>query len=165
MNAPEQRFKADLPLDAVCMDILHQSRSRALVFWDQEGFSLFPIEAVQKTGKLPVAAVRSDELAGQFKEKGWLGPVTRSDFTDFVDRLKVISNKKGFDTVLVLDHNPAAVRQALGAAAVFGKVHLLVKPAGKVTVDLHSTINFKSLAVYGHARGQVDYSATSSMPS
>lgn len=149
MIAPEKRAVEKTSLEAVCEEILDRSRGRSLLFLGGGNFSLFSSRVVVKNAPPPIAAVRGNDPAGNLKKKGWSGPIIRSDLPDFVDRLKVISNEKGFETILVLEKDPAAVRQALGAAAVFGKVHLLMKPAGPVSADLHSTINFKSLQVSG----------------
>lgn len=67
----------------------------------------------------------------------------------FVDRMKILTGGRGFENVIVLSRDPAAVRQALGAAAVFGDVYLLLPPSGKVAVDLTATVNFKSLRIHG----------------
>lgn len=67
----------------------------------------------------------------------------------FVDRLKMETRGEGFRTVLVASVQGDAVRRALGAASVFGRVLLLMLPGDPIQADLHSTINYKSLSVEG----------------
>ena len=117
-----------------------------LVFLDAEGLSAFPMEDVCRGKVSPVLAVRTEELAECLSGQE---QVLRSDQPDFVDRLKLLSEGKGFPLILVLDRDPAAVRQALGAAKVLGTVYLGIILSGPVTVDLHTTINYKSLVVKG----------------
>jgi len=65
----------------------------------------------------------------------------------FINRLKLMTEGKGFEKILVIDPDPEALRRALGAAGVFGEVILAVGPSGPVTCDLQDTINYKSLRV------------------
>ncbi len=67
----------------------------------------------------------------------------------FVDRLKMETRGEGFRTVMVATARGEAVREALGAAAVFGHVLLLITAKDLARADLHSTINYKSLNVTG----------------
>lgn len=76
----------------------------------------------------------------------------------FVDRLKMETRGEGFGTVLVASARAEAVRKALGAARVLGCVSLLSPTRASVRIDLHSTVNYKSLDV----QGADVFSATSS---
>ncbi len=73
--------------------------------------------------------------------------IIRGDDPACIDHLKIRSDGQGYDVVIVWDSHPAAVRLALGAAAPFGEVYFCYTPRGKVNVDLHSTINYKSLRI------------------
>ncbi len=117
-----------------------------LVFLDEEGLAHLPSREAASL----MLAVRTEELALRLAGKG---TVLRADRPDFTDRLKLLTGGKGFPEVLVLDRDPEAVRQALGAAGVFGVIRLFFEPSGPVTADLHTTINYKSLTVQGSGFG------------
>jgi len=114
-----------------------------LVFLDGEGLEEFPREG---NSGAAVLAVRTETLAARLSGSG---TVLRADLPDFTDRLKLLTGENGFPEVLILDRDPEAIRQALGAASVFGVVRLFFEPSGPVTADLHTTINYKSLTVQG----------------
>lgn len=80
--------------------------------------------------------------------------VLTSTSIDFIDRVKIITNGKGFPEVVILSRSPLAVKQALGVAGVFGTVHLFFAPDDIVKTDLHNTINYKSLKVKGYTLTQ-----------
>lgn len=77
------------------------------------------------------------------------GEVLEGSDPGFVDRLKMATEGKGFETVLVASRRGLSIRMALGAAGVLGRVFLLLPASEPARVDLHSTINYKGLTVEG----------------
>jgi len=67
----------------------------------------------------------------------------------FIDKIKIITKGSGFHRVLVMNDDPLSVKQALGAAALFGDIYLLLPISQEVVIDLTATINFKSLRIHG----------------
>jgi len=121
--------------------------SSGLVLLGEEESAQFPFEppAGPGTGLVFVAAGPRAETAARTNLPG--AAIFRRDDPACIDNLKIRSDGRGYAVIIVWDSDPAAVRLALGAAAVLGEVFLYFSPRGKVSVDLHSTINYKSLRI------------------
>jgi threonine dehydrogenase-like Zn-dependent dehydrogenase len=75
------------------------------------------------------------------------GIVLEESDPGFTDRLKIETQGAGFPLVLAATTAGASIMKALGSASVLGRVFLLIPPGEPARVDLHSTINYKSLKV------------------
>ena len=126
---------------------LHQKTGLGLVLLGEGGVSEFPFELVSKLISDLTFVAEGPKSENAIREKLHDATVFRRDDQACIDHLKIRSDGRGYDIVIVWDSAPAAVRMALGAAAVLGEVLLYFSPRGKVSADLHSTINYKSLRV------------------
>jgi NADPH:quinone reductase-like Zn-dependent oxidoreductase len=77
------------------------------------------------------------------------GIVLEESDPGFTDRLKIETQGAGFPLVLAATTAGASIMKALGSASVLGRVFLLLPAREPARVDLHSTINYKSLTVEG----------------
>jgi len=119
----------------------------ALVLLGEKEAADFPFDllAGQEAAITFVAAGGEEERI--VREKLPAVSVSRRDDPSCIDHLKIRTGGRGYDIVIVWDSDPAAVRMALGAAAVLAEVVLFFVPRRKVVADLHSTINYKGLKI------------------
>ena len=113
----------------------------------EEGFSSSLIAVFSKGQE--EKSNRSEDRAEDSNLSLEKGIIVSAENVDFIERLKLLTAGNGFPLVIVATARPEAIRLALGCAAVFGRIYLLSAPSGPVRVDLHSTINYKSLIVKG----------------
>ena len=150
LSEPDKKDRWGEPVSSI-LGLLKASKNIPLIFLDQKGIELLPFSE-EVMSRIPlIFAVRGNVNLPHVISASKDMVILQADQADFVDRLRDLSKGEGFPTVIVLDKNPHAIRQALGAAGVLGSVHLYLIPEGLPEVDLNTTINYKSLVVYGHS--------------
>jgi len=129
---------------------LETDRKTDTILFLKDGFSeiILPLIAEREKDSVYIALsgrdVNNIKLI-KFASNRLLNPTA----IDFIDKVKIITQGKGFCRVLVIDDNPVTVKRALGVAAVLGDIYLLLPVPDEVTANLTATINFKSLRVHG----------------
>ena len=130
--------------------LFETDRETNTILFLQPGLSEIILPAVNEGGNcslyiaIPGITDNMDEL--DYPSERFLDPLS----VDFIDKIKIITKGSGFHRVLLMNDDPSSVKQALGAAALFGDIYLLLPVTKNVVIDLTVTINFKSLRIYSN---------------
>ena len=125
-----------------------------IIFLGKEDISRLTEISEIRVGSLFIAVsnpAQSEKLNKQISEN----QILNYEALDFIDRVKILTDQKGFENVIVIDSSPGAIKLALGVAGVFATIYLFTMPSASVIADLHNTIHYKSLKVIGCRPGNV----------
>ncbi len=134
---------------------LHGIRTAEL----QIGMNVF-VSGLGVIGQIALALCRTggaDILAGadfypfrrQMAEKYGADAVFSPDEPDFIEKALAVTNKKGYDILIVANTSPASIHSALKLVAQRGKIIILGSLHGKVEMDLYTEIQRKEIRLLG----------------
>ena len=151
-DLPGEKVMAALPLTA-SLGALADLRARpgeSLLVVGASPWSRFFVLSGELLSLVPIAwVVEESEVRKCGEVKPPACELISAGTVDAVDRLKILTARRGFDMVVETTGNDRLLEIALGAAGVGGKVGLLGLSSGVTALDLHNTVHFKELAVRG----------------